>query len=226
MTAFKPKGLLSFVYNATGVPAYRTEMHLSMTEGFKRFAVTDPLDHAACFAVERAAYERRVIAKGHVDGELPRPLRQGGGASRTRNQSLATNRAELTKAAEDLFDRVGKQLILGAEPHGFQDLRSEIDPGAPAGTRAVGFGPVRLTEKDVVEAVPDFGLLLGYVYYIVHFPDTRPSILNAFAGHPLRCLLVELVDELNKNNSLPKMPDALQTSLAEEYACRGWIVCW
>jgi hypothetical protein len=188
-TLSKPKTLLSFIYNTTVVPNYRTEMHMDMRRSFERFKVTDGATQAACFQIEEAAYWFRQ-ATSDVE------------AKQIINQTLYED-AQRTMVAgtEALFAQLETELawmVLHKPEFETQaPLEREINVNGADGQERIGFGPVALPPASGVRMVkpmaeagagaprPRMGArpgaapwypFLSYVYYFFHYKEVRAEL--------------------------------------------------
>jgi hypothetical protein len=229
--ASKPITLLSFIYNTTGSPAYRTEMHMDMGVAFDRFKVTDAQTRESCFKVEKAAYELRVFSSDAkasipIDGER---YRKAG--------------SDLKVSVADLFAALEKELGNFVRERNYDEpnLGREIDP-TRTGQPVVGFGTVVLVPEEVKVAPNGWHLLLDYVYYFFHFRRARAAIRLDTAGV---VAALKKIGEADRADAVVRAlfrvgevldgrdnPDVdaeigiICDALAREYEDRGWLTCW
>ena len=178
MSRRKPKGLLSFIRNTTGVAAYRDEMHVDMRTGFDRFDVVDGAVQEVCFAVEQAAYEIRRNSHDRF-GRAALPLRVARHAA-ARQLMADSSRKLFEKLAIDLGQRVQAREDFGQGIELGQEIRKDA-----TSLPVRGEGPVEVTANGVsvlpTRELGEAPLLLDILYYFVHFPDTRAALLRSQA---------------------------------------------
>jgi hypothetical protein len=203
MTFSKPRSLLSFIYNTTMVPNYRTEMHMDMRRAFERFGVTNGVAQAACFDIEQATYGFRtttsdVAAKIVINGA-----------------DYDSAKALIEKAAPVLFKEVADELVTFVlekrDDEELAPLAREISPTSPPAADKTGFGPLAIsTASGALQLVrpapgPDgakgggmagmAGMaamaagnvranypFLSYAYYFFHYRAARTAILGDPSG--------------------------------------------
>ena len=206
MTFSKPRSLLSFVYNTTMIPNYRTEMHMDMRRAFERFGVTNGVAQAACFDIEQATYGFRtttndVAAKIVINGS-----------------DYDSAKALIEKAAPVLFKEVAGELVTFVlekrDDEALAPLAREISPTSPPAADKMGFGPLAIltASSGALELVrpapgPDgakSGVMAGmaamaagnaptnypflsYAYYFFHYRAARTAILGDPSG-PLQAI--------------------------------------
>jgi hypothetical protein len=226
----KPISLLSFIYNTTGSPAYRTEMHVDMVDAFNRFRIEDKDTRTACFEIEKAAYELR-IASSDAAARTP--------SSPTLYKQGLDN---IQTSSRKLFHKLKEELVLMVqrERPPAVPLEREIDPTAQHRETVSGSGPVSLAggQVQILEAPPF--LVLDYVYYFFHFPDLRNEIVKARgvatalskvagASGDVLSALGRLAAAMNRTGSSDQVAGdvgVLCDCLALEYQDRGWRKCW
>lgn len=243
MSQRKPKGLLSFIRNTTGVAAFRDEMHVDMRVAFERFGVVDGSVQGVCFDVERAAYEIRKSSQDRF-GKRSAPLAAARHAA-ARQLMIDSSRALFRELARDLTAR----LLAGEDLNGGLSLAREICKDPPAdGVR--GEGPIELRGDaiTVLEAreLGEAPLLLDILYYYFHFPETRGPLrqsralaraLEAIAqksgSERLHAEVVEGLAELDRFMTTKGSPSRiaplvarLGELLAIEYDDRASCYCW
>ncbi|HET9931532.1 MAG TPA: hypothetical protein VFQ35_12620 [Polyangiaceae bacterium] len=179
MSQRKPRGLLSFIRNTTGVAAYRDEMHVDMRAAFERFGITDGAVQAVCFDVERAAYEIRRSSDDRF-GRHASPF------AASRHSAARKLMAESSLALfRELSNDLSVRLLAREELAPGLDLAHEVRKDAPPSGVVRGEGPIELhAERIEVVAERELGeapLLLDIVYYFFHFPSTRAPLLSSHA---------------------------------------------
>jgi hypothetical protein len=229
MTHSKPRNMLSFIYNTTGIGGYRTEMHADMRLAFERFELMDGSAQAACFRIEKAAYDMREASR---DAEAKQPIDL---------PRYVRAETEMKLASQELF----KQLSI--------ELTNMVIDGAPqplSGWPSEQLSGLRLLERrgDKLTIVPTSRtLLLDYVYWLVHFPQLRAALLDP--AHGIDKVLTQLCGDADSVQAIkqslntitaqldaPKGPatysdvraqvNTLCEALALEYSSQGWLVCW
>ena len=221
MTASKPNTLLSFIYNATVTPSYRSEMHNRMQTAFARFGVTDPTAQAGCFDVERAAYELRITSQD-VMGTKPKP-----GAANDHAAAIAL----MERSTVQLFGQVAVELkSYLAQPGAVPALHEEIAPLEGTAQQALGFGPICIDNGQPRVRTDRQFTLLAYAHYFVHYPAVRALILQHLGGLP--AAQQTGLPELQRIHAAASPADrdsaveALCQVLQREYGVRGWVTCW
>ena len=221
MTASKPETLLSFIYNATATPSYRSEMHNRMQTAFARFAVTDPTAQAGCFDVERAAYELRMTSQD-VQGTKPKP-----GAANDHAAAVAL----MERSTIQLFGQVARELKgFLAQPSAVPALHEEIAPLEGTPQQAMGFGPICIENGQPRVRTDRRFTLLAYVHYFVHYPAVRALILQHLASLPATQQIG--LPELQRIHTAASSADrdgaveALCQALQKEYGDKSWVICW
>lgn len=255
MSASKPETLLSFIYNTTCVPAYRTEMHMDMRRAFERLKVVDGAAQDACFEIEKAAYELRTSSSGVAASQ---PVNVA---------NYAAAKARMAQAAPALFSELVGQIVAmvvaKADFSAVAPLEREIDVNAfspQVGQEIVGAGPIAFPEWPTL-AVADNSeapgsrhhLLLAFAYYFFHYKSARAAIIKnkmigferaarslaAFSPVPLnksgQPAIVDTLLELGRMTDSPEpVPAAVIEPLARdlcdllavEYEGPGWLACW
>ncbi|HXJ19724.1 MAG TPA: hypothetical protein VMT03_05775 [Polyangia bacterium] len=194
MNFSKPRSLLSFIYNTTMVPSYRTEMHMDMRRAFERFGVTNGVAQAACFNIEQATYGFRtttddVAAKRVINGA-----------------KYDAAKALIAEAAPILFKEVADELVRFAvekrDDEAVAPLAGEISPTSAPRAPKTGFGPLSipaaegsptLTRPDPAGVGTAMGVMAGgisptnypflsYGYYFFHYRAARAAILADPSG--------------------------------------------
>lgn len=202
MSRSKPNTLLSFVCNATGVPGYRTEMHMDMRRSFERFQVDNGVAQGACFELERAAYDLRLSTS---DPAMVVPINGG---------LYAAGRARAEEASPVLFKEVADEIVgMVVNATNFDGLSAEIDPNGVPGTAISGFGPITIGADGVVAVAqnPRRDILLEYLYYFFHFKEARAAIMRDMSGVARAADKIDLFFQIPRDSAgNPQVLGALQ----------------
>jgi hypothetical protein len=237
VTDSTPRTLLSFIYNTTGLAAYRREMHLDMRDAFKRFGISDGAVRDACYEIEEAAYEMRTFS---TDRLARKP----------------TNLAYWRAARAKMFESTRVLFGILSEDLAFRVVNPPSND-ATAAAPAVEFQPDRyasLAREGEKVVVRDFDgdlrepyLLLDYLYFFFHYPQLQAQILaskgleaaldelNANPAGKARELAAKAKGALqalaagqraSKSADIRAFTDDVCAALAQEYCDRASQKCW
>lgn len=163
MTSSKPKTLLSFVHNTTDISAYRDEMHSDLRASFERFGIVDPEVHSAWLRLNQAVQELR---ESSADPSFQTP---------TDVSKHSAGLAKLRVATGEIFEAIGRELEELVLPK--EDFTDELQLDLE------GEGSIAIDDVGTLVVVPtrklgEPRLLLDFVYYFFHFPETRSVIMG------------------------------------------------